>query len=167
MIFVLDFYGKLPREVEEVAHRIKLQSDSSFPYKKLLQTIPMLKDDCEMEGKTYYLGEDVVHQKRRRKRGVGLNAKQRKKLFELSKCEFKYETFKKINELWHSYIDNVINNFDSEKDQIKLIHADFHGAYFVVSASLNPVLVGCKGFVVQETKNTFRLINQENKLLSK
>ena len=120
-----------------------------------------------MEGKTYYLGEDVVHQKRRRKRGVGLNAKQRKKLFELSKCEFKYETFKKINELWHSYIDSVINNFDSEKDQIKLIHADFHGAYFVVSASLNPVLVGCKGFVVQETKNTFRLINQENKLLSK
>ena len=75
MIFVLDFYGKLPREVEEVAHRIKLQSDSSFPYKKLLQTIPMVKDDCEMEGKTYYLGEDVVHQKRRRKRGVGLNAK--------------------------------------------------------------------------------------------
>ena len=96
-----------------------------------------------------------------------MTAKQRKLLFRWNKTDVKYETFEKINDLWHKYIDSIITEIKSKSDEIKLIRADFHGSYFVVYASKNPTLVGIKGYVAQETKNTIKIVNKDNRLLGK
>ncbi|KAI1285418.1 Ribonuclease P protein subunit p29 [Halotydeus destructor] len=54
----------------------------------------------------------------------------------------------------------------SDTDQLDLIRADYHGAQFVIEASRNPSLVGIKGIVVQETKNTFKLIAETNRIIT-
>ncbi len=137
----------------------------SFVKNRLPQSIA----ESDLRFTTYLLKEPNLKQIKKNKTkkcSNGLNAKQRKQLFDISKDNIKYETFEKINHLWHKYIDSVIDEIHSKTDEIKLIRADFHGSYLIVSAAINPSLVGIKGFVVQETKNTFKIINKQNRLLS-
>lgn len=106
-----------------------------------------------------------VERQRAKKR---LSCQQRRRLFRLDEdSELKYDTFKEINQMWTEYIGSVIEDMKSDSDQLNLVRADFHGAYVVVCASLNPALIGHKGFIVQETKNTFKLITQQDRLISK
>ncbi|CAG2109127.1 unnamed protein product, partial [Medioppia subpectinata] len=98
--------------------------------------------------------------------GLQLTAKERKRVFALGRNDVKYETFERINHLWHKYVDSLMNEIKSKSDELKLIRADFHGSYFIVTAAKNPTLIGVKGFVVNETKNTFKIVNKENRLLT-
>ncbi|XP_054164483.1 ribonuclease P protein subunit p29-like [Oppia nitens] len=166
-----EVYKGLPSEALSVANRIGLKhsnkdsGDKSFVNKFVSQKII----DEELRYTTYLL-KDIPNKfnrkKKKNKKTIGLNAKQRKKLFSLKSNDVKYETFERINDLWHKYIDSVINEIKCKSDEIKLIRADFHGAYVYVSAAANPTLVGVKGFVVYETKNTFKIVNKDNRLLT-
>jgi len=168
-------YKSLPQEVLSVGHRIGLQQKNE---KNIMEAFvqKVLPNDCnesELRFTTYLLNEKKnsfnyktrVKQKKC-KNGLKLSSKERKRLFALSESDVKYETFERINHLWHKYIDSVVNEIKSSSDEIKLIRADFHGSYLVVSAAKNPTLVGVKGFVVNETKNTFKIVNKDNRLLT-
>ena len=49
----------------------------------------------------------------------------------------------------------------------KFMKADLHGSIILVAKSKCPSLLGLTGIVLQETKNTFRLVTKNNKLKSK
>jgi len=162
--------------VLSVGHRIGLKqsSDTDIIDSFVNQVLPKSVTEGDLRFTTYLLNEnrkttETKKESKRRKKckfGLKLTAKERKSLFHLSENDVKYETFDKINHLWHKYMDSVMNEIKSKSDEIKLIRADFHGSFFVVSAAKNPTLVGVKGYVVNETKNTFKIVNKDNRLLT-
>jgi len=156
-----------------VGHKIGLSQNlpkntaETFVKKRLNKSVV----ESDLRFTTYLLNEGIKqnndnNKRKHNKSSNRLNAKQRKLLFNIDKDHIKYQTFDALNHLWHNYIDSVINEIKSKSDQVKLIRADFHASYFIVCAAKNPSLVGIKGYVVQETKNIFKIVNEENRLLS-
>ncbi len=96
-----------------------------------------------------------------------LNSRQKRALFNMKDAKLSYQDFAEINKLWHSYFQSIVSEVKCKADELKLSRADFHGALLQVYASKNTTVVGAKGYVVQESKNTFRLINEHNRLLCK
>lgn len=133
----------------------------------------------------------IIQQKKYRNRGRQrnyhiLNGKQRKHLFALrgDNAGLKYKVFVQVHRLWCAYMSELMQtvshgggdischkNSKSIVDQgnlmNSLIKADYHGAKFLVVRSKNPTLVGQKGIVIQETRNTFVLINEHSSIHSK
>lgn len=120
------------------------------------------------ESKTKKDGDDTPQKrswKNRVKNPLKLNRKARKDLYKLSPAEkqkLRYTLFEKVNELWKQYSDKVI----CEKDPMAILRMDLHGCKLKCTASRNPTLVGAEGFVVQETKNTFQIIQPSNRLVT-
>ncbi|RWS02411.1 ribonuclease P protein subunit p29-like protein, partial [Dinothrombium tinctorium] len=165
----------LPKEVLDVGDRIGLQatvSNREFCDSFLKQNVPEKELKPELKFLTYCLRDfkspfihDKASKKKSKIKAKSLTAKQRKQLFQINKSSnLKYSTFEQINEVWNGYMQTVINDLNPKNDALKLVKCDYHGAYFVVYASRHPSLVGLKGFVVQETKHTFKIINRENKI---
>lgn len=103
--------------------------------------------------------------RKRRKKSEKLNSKERKKLFKIDKnSDLRFDTFKEINEVWQAYMSKVVGDIKSDQDQLKLLRADYHGADIEVFSAKNPALVGLKGIIVQETKLTFKIINETDKM---
>lgn len=168
-----DPYFQLPAQVTSVKERIGLQH---FTHRTRERVMNLIKSDApqfENQGllhKYYFL--DDIHPPVKKKgkpanKGERLNAKEKKKLFCINKqSQLKYATFEKINTLWNDYLKTVMKG--SIKDaELRLAKCDYHGAKFAVLAAINPSLVGIVGFVVQETKNTFKMINKHDKIMSK
>lgn len=63
---------------------------------------------------------------------------------------------------------SFIRNLPDDLSNIyqKLLRADYHGCMIVVASSDCSSYVGLRGIVVQETRNVFRLITEENKVKS-
>lgn len=116
--------------------------------------------------KVYSLYETIDKNSTRNKKKC-FNAKQKKALFNLKDEKFDFEKFHPINELWHSYFDSILSEVKNIADALKLGRIDLHGAYLLVIRSINTSIIGIKGYVLQESKNTFRILNNKNKLLSK
>lgn len=96
-----------------------------------------------------------------------LNCRQKKALFDIKRESFNYGDFVEVNKLWQSYFASLVSEVKCKADELKLARADYHGAHLMVAASKNPTVIGLKGFVVQESKHTFRMLNEKNRLLSK
>lgn len=47
-----------------------------------------------------------------------------------------------------------------------LVKADFHGAKLIVTRSKCPSLVGVSGIVAMDTKQTFKVLGEDNKIRS-
>lgn len=161
----------MPKEVTQVAHLINIgldNAESGDVYKQFVTDRLPSKND-EFKYKTYSLYETIAknkpeHQKKYDKK---TNSKQRKALFNLKKEKFNFNDFHQINQLWKSYFDSVLSEVKTVPDQLKLARADYHGALFTVHASKNPSVVGINGYVIQESKQTFRILTRTNRLLSK
>ncbi|XP_023932718.1 ribonuclease P protein subunit p29-like [Lingula anatina] len=100
-----------------------------------------------------------------------LSAKERKelKLFEIQPEHQKYDMYTPLHQLWKDYMKDVIN-FDkitpgnqSQMEEL-LLRADLHGAVLTVTKSKCPSYVGTSGILIQETKNTFKLITKDDRL---
>jgi len=97
----------------------------------------------------------------RERRSMGLNR--------LPKEGISYDDMRPLHELWKGYITDLVD-FDKVKPkvdeqlQMRLCRADYHGAYFKVTRSGCPSLVGLEGFVAAETRNTFQLVAKDNRL---
>lgn len=94
-----------------------------------------------------------------------LNARIRRRLYKLTPEErerLRYSDFEKIHSLWLQYVDKVLENSDPSN----IFRIDLHGCHLSCTASKNPSLVGSEGIVVQETKNTFLVIKQNNRLVT-
>ncbi|XP_050397723.1 ribonuclease P protein subunit p29 [Patella vulgata] len=107
----------------------------------------------------------------RKKRKTLTNMERKKlKIFDIKKEDQKYEKYLPLHNLWKDYIkdllcgpkdksDGCLNN-----DAQKLLKADVHGAILTVKKSKCPSYIHTTGIVLQETRNTFKLITKENKL---
>lgn len=117
------------------------------------------------ESKTKKEPENKKEIRERVKNPLKLNSRVRKALYKLSneeKQQLRYSTFEKIHELWQQYAEKVINSGDS----MGIFRMDLHGCKLTCTASKNPTLIGSEGIVVQETRNTFLIIKQTNRLLT-
>lgn len=86
-----------------------------------------------------------------------LNSKIRKQLYKISeddKQKFRHSTFERVHDLWLEYA----------RKESDIFRIDLHGCKLTCTASKNPTLIGICGIVVQETKNTFLVIEETNSL---
>lgn len=117
------------------------------------------------EGKTKKSGDDVKQKIPQAKNPLKLNCEIRKKLYKLTpdeKHRLKYRDFEKIHKLWSEYAQKVMAN----NDLTNVFRMDLHGCLLKCTASKNPTFVGQEGFVVQDTKNTFLLVNRTNRIVT-
>ncbi|CAK9832840.1 Ribonuclease P protein subunit p29 [Anthophora retusa] len=91
-----------------------------------------------------------------------------------SKGDLKYTDLLPLHQLWLNYMQQVLGtkfftnipkdptdpNWENVNQQ--LVKADFHGAKISVVGSKCPTLVGLRGIVIQDTKNTFRICGKDN-----
>lgn len=99
------------------------------------------------------------------KNPLKLSSRVRKSLYKLSdeeKRRLQYSTFEKIHELWKQYTAKVAK----DDDRMSVFRMDLHGCKLKCTASKNPTNVGSEGIVVQETRNTFLVITETNRLLT-
>lgn len=168
-------YCKLPPEVTRIAERIglvtnvsgadinqfltdHLESGSPSDIANQAYNLKKLSEKTKIEGAKRHVKQEIVKGPKDK-----LTSKERKKLFDIKGSkQFQFETFVQMNQLWNGYIETIISDIKSPADELKLVRADYHGALFVVSAARNPALIGLKGIVVQETKNTFRILTSDN-----
>lgn len=100
-------------------------------------------------------------------------------VYDIPKSEQKYEIYRKLNELWVEYMQDILGLVDKEgkgrqQRQVSvaghgnlLATADYHGALLEVVRSKCVDRVGVKGIVVRDTKFTFVVITEKDELRSK
>lgn len=76
-----------------------------------------------------------------------------------------YETLIPMNSLWKQYIISLLNK-TTQPDTIysKMLKADLHGAIIEVRDSKNKNQIGIKGLNLLETRRTFNIITEDNKI---
>ena len=84
-----------------------------------------------------------------------------------------------LNAMWLDYMRNLLgvenfselptNPLDNKWEIVnqKIMKADYHGAKISVIRSKCPSLVGIHGIVLQDTRNTFRIIGEDDQIRSK
>lgn len=77
----------------------------------------------------------------------------------------KYSDLISMNTLWNEYINNLLNK-SLQPDTIfsKMLKADLHGCIIEVTNSKNLNQIGIKGLNLLETRRTFNLLCEDNKL---
>ncbi|XP_046460161.1 ribonuclease P protein subunit p29-like [Daphnia pulex] len=108
--------------------------------------------------------------KRTKKKLLTSIEKRKLGLHKLPKTGIKYASLAPLHQLWVEYMENNLNleisATGANKDGLyqKIAKADYHGCLLMVTRSKCPSYIGAKGIVVQETKNTFQIICEEDKL---
>jgi RNase P/RNase MRP subunit p29 len=76
-----------------------------------------------------------------------------------------YSELISMNTLWNEYINNLLNK-SLQPDTIysKMLKADLHGCIIEVTNSKNSNLIGIKGLNLLETRRTFNILCEDNKL---
>lgn len=98
-----------------------------------------------------------------------LNSRIRKTLYRIDseeKQKMRYTKFEQVHQLWLQYAGQVLADTQAGSDRLAVFRMDLHGCKLTCSASRNPNLVGSKGIVVQESRNTFLVISDRNRLLT-
>ncbi|KAI3403114.1 POP4 [Candida oxycetoniae] len=75
----------------------------------------------------------------------------------------KFENFIQMNQLWQSYIQNILSYDGKFQFQIsnilpKLVNADFNGCFITVLQSRNTNVVGTRGIVVWDSQHSFIVV---------
>ncbi|KAJ8683211.1 hypothetical protein QAD02_019003, partial [Eretmocerus hayati] len=95
-------------------------------------------------------------------------------LNKLGKTSLRYSDMLPLNSLWLGYMHHMLGiedfknlplqptNSNWENVNQRLIKADYHGAKITVIRSKCPSVIGIHGIVIQDTKNTFRLLGKDN-----
>ncbi|KAJ1675251.1 RNase P/RNase MRP complex subunit [Spiromyces aspiralis] len=137
-----------------------------------------------VEGKSVLLTNPLRENRRKRQRGNGedegegmdkemavmerlLKSHRKKTLSAREQRALKvYDIPKDKQSLWVQYIMGLLSGANANACAQKLIKADYHGAIITVNKSKCPSYVGHTGIVVQETKQLFRIITQDDRLLN-
>ena len=162
---------QLPKVVDMISDRIGLNYDIKKEHAAQVYISKQNRLSGEALRRSYYSlseirtksGIDVRQKIPVAKHPLHLNCKIRKRLYKLSpddKQHLQYSDFEKVHKLWTAYAQKVLanNNF------INVFRMDLHGCLIRCAASKNPSFVGQEGFVVQDTKNTFIIINRTNRI---
>lgn len=104
-------------------------------------------------------------------------------LYNLPTKSLKYVDLLPLHELWTQYIEKQLAPYIQKREDGKLsvpevddkrydgfsktlIKSDLNGAKLTVVASCNPSLVGKTGIVAMETRNTFKMLGEDNRIRS-
>ncbi|XP_064641555.1 ribonuclease P protein subunit p29-like isoform X2 [Lineus longissimus] len=108
------------------------------------------------------------HMKPKKKEKLTTKDKKSARLFEIKPEHQKYELYEPMHQLWKDYMFDLIDfsHFDFRNPSIQqaLLKADYHGCILTVTKSKCDSLVGISGIIIQETKNTFKIITKDDKL---
>ncbi|KAJ2501025.1 RNase P/RNase MRP complex subunit [Coemansia sp. RSA 1972] len=136
----------------------------------LLLTNPF-KDKTSKLGK---IGDAGIGKKGGRKK-ITAKEKRQLKIYDIPEEARRYELFLPLHRLWTKYINSLFGDRDiasqladaKQQQQAlgRLIKADLHGAKLAVERSKCPNFVGISGIVAQETKNAFKLITPDDRLV--
>lgn len=100
-------------------------------------------------------------------------------LNKFGKKSLRYTDMLPLNSLWLGYMHHMLGmedfsklptnstNAHWENVSQRLMKADYHGARLTVVRSKCPSIVGVEGIIIQDTKNTFRLLSKDNVIRSK
>uniref|UniRef100_A0A1B6IDK7 Ribonuclease P protein subunit p29 n=1 Tax=Homalodisca liturata TaxID=320908 RepID=A0A1B6IDK7_9HEMI len=113
---------------------------------------------------------------RAKKSHLSLHEKRILGLYKLPRKGLKYQEFLELHNLWRQYIlDSLdlpqvpnkkgeVEMENSQRETIcrQLCKMDYHGAMLTVVRSKCPSHIGVQGIVVMDTKNTFKLLGQDN-----
>ncbi|XP_023226033.1 ribonuclease P protein subunit p29-like isoform X1 [Centruroides sculpturatus] len=160
-------YTEFPKEWKEVGRSLGVKEVSNAYVSAFLKNrAPHSKLDGVKE-KIFDLTSSIVPKKKEKiiKKKSYIAEKIRK--IKLDK-KTQFSSFVPLHELWKQYMDDILpdNILSLQNNSAELLHllqkADYHGCYLVVAASKCSPYVGCKGIVIMETKNTFRIVTPKN-----
>ena len=110
---------------------------------------------------------------RRKQKPKPLSAKEKRisGIYDIPHGEQKYDIYVPLNRMWIGYVWEILGLRDGETCFVtaqsagpKLASADFHGAELEVVRCRCVGRVGCRGIVIKDTKFTFVVVTQANKL---
>ncbi|KAJ2375265.1 RNase P/RNase MRP complex subunit [Coemansia sp. RSA 2607] len=108
--------------------------------------------------------------KQRKKKGnvkLSARAQRQMRVYEIPKEAHRYCLFEPLNGMWNAYVQKLLGDKPSGGvDLGRLVKADMHGAELHVVRSKCPGFVGVGGIVAQETKNVFRLVTRDDRLVT-
>ncbi|KAJ2910865.1 RNase P/RNase MRP complex subunit [Coemansia aciculifera] len=109
----------------------------------------------------------AANQKKKKQRKGVITAKERRALhiYDIPEEAQRYELFVPLHQMWRQYMAGVIGDKSGEQMLGRVIRADMHGALVAVTRAKCPNYVGIKGIVAQETKNVFRIITKDDRLV--
>ncbi|KAJ1667657.1 RNase P/RNase MRP complex subunit [Coemansia sp. RSA 1813] len=122
------------------------------------------------------VGSDSKLSKRSNRKTITSKEKRAFKIYDIPKEAQRYELFLPLHKLWSQYItsltgDKPIEKVMKDRKQCqnilsRLLKADMHGAIVSVDKAKCPNYIGIKGIVAQETKNVFKIITLDNRLVT-
>ncbi|KAJ1800821.1 RNase P/RNase MRP complex subunit [Coemansia sp. RSA 2399] len=122
------------------------------------------------------IGSDCKPTKKPNRKTITSKEKRALKIYDIPKEAQKYELFLPLNRMWTQYISSLIGDKplepvmrDRKQSQTilsRLIKADMHGALISVDRAKCPNYVGIRGIVAQETKNVFKIISSDDRLVT-
>lgn len=143
--------GSNPKRGEGLNQITKLGKDSE-------------KLNSKLRGKNFVLKKNaILRGKKRTKQKMNKKIIKKKKLFELG--DLMYKDYEIMIEIWDEYILKLLGTIYKLNDSVylKMLRADYHGAYLRVEKSKNKYEEGLEGIVLKESLKTFLLLTKENK----
>ena len=147
---------------------IPLYSDNLHQkYRKMRTKITSRVQDKDIPGA---IEKVCIKRKHAKNKVHKLTSRERRTLFDLGAGQkshgLKFTDMIDLHRVWLGYIQKKISNCLHTDLELTMCCADYHGALFVVSKSKNPTLIGKRGIVVQEMRNAFRILCEDNRLLT-
>ncbi|PIK47047.1 putative ribonuclease P protein subunit p29 [Apostichopus japonicus] len=102
----------------------------------------------------------------RKKQVLSAADKKQLKLFDIPEDQQKYKLYEPLHHLWLAYMRDCLRipPISAQAQGIKLLKCDLHGSFMKVTKSTCPTYIGMCGILLQETKNTFKIITQADQL---
>ncbi|CAH1780482.1 unnamed protein product [Owenia fusiformis] len=165
-----DYRGRLGLQKGDTSDRVVvgafLRRHINPKFKPALQQ-EELQYKCQMLDNVKKVKTDGFNKRKLR----GLTCKERKKLklYKPQAENQKYSMYIQMHEMWLDYMRSIINvkslnNIPVKANDHAMLRADYHGCLATVTKSKCPSYVGLTGIIIQETKNTFKIITKDDKI---
>ncbi|XP_033219837.1 ribonuclease P protein subunit p29 [Belonocnema kinseyi] len=175
----VDIFRPLPTTVTNQV--TTYDSREQFVLKFLQETLPpsdTKKIPDEMR-KTFLFSKHRSKNSQRKQKKGSFSGIKKRILLNLNKKkekELRYNDILPLYTMWLDYMKNLLgvenfsklptNPFENNWESVnqKIMKADYHGAKISVIRSKCPSLVGIHGIILQDTRNTFRVIGEDDRI---
>lgn len=168
-------YSDLPERVQHNLEELNLRqlncSARSFVKSFLGRVVQENKEDLDSKLRCDPVILDKLNKhksnKKPKRKEMSLKEKRSRGIYKISSKNQRYEMYLPLHELWTGYMQEMLNLTSESNLKVvypKLLRADYHGCILKVSRSKCPSYIGTCGILLQETKNSFKIITKQDKL---
>lgn len=168
-------YSDLPERVQHNLEELNLRqlncSARSFVKSFLGRVVQQNKEDLDSKLRCDPVILDRLNKhksnKKPKRKEMSLKEKRSRGIYKISSKNQRYEMYLPLHELWTGYMQEMLNLTSESNLKVvypKLLRADYHGCILKVSRSKCPSYIGTCGILLQETKNSFKIITKQDKL---